>query len=305
MRGLEFALNDIGLALFTTLAPAAAFSYVVLALVALLGRLDERARRCLESWLILPLALATVGLIASATHLGTPGNALYVFNRVGASPLSTEVLAAVTFLGLSCSYWLAGVYAGSLRHLRAVWLTLSVASALVFVWGTTHAYSMPTVISWDTAFARANLPLAGLSGCAVLTLLVLVCAGQGHRRRLVGGLAGLSAAATLAACASMALQYADLAEMRNGFGTAAELVPLYPLAIAGFAACALGALAVGLAAMRRLWADTGGAAAGFEGRTEAEKRALRRLVCACVLSYLGIFAVRFCFYCSHMTSGVV
>ena len=45
-----------------------------------------------------------VGLVASATHLGNPANALYVFTGVGRCPLSTEVFAAVIFLAL------AGVY---------------------------------------------------------------------------------------------------------------------------------------------------------------------------------------------------
>ena len=41
-----------------------------------------------------------VGLVASATHLGNPANALYVFLGVGRSPLSTEVFCAVVFLAL-------------------------------------------------------------------------------------------------------------------------------------------------------------------------------------------------------------
>lgn len=307
MRGLEFALNDIGLAVFTTLAPAAAFAYVALALLVLFGRLDDRARRCLESWLILPLALATLGLISSATHLGNPGNALYVFNRVGNSPLSTEVLTAVVFLGVSCSYWLAGVYLGNLRlrAVRFVWLALGVAGALAFVWGTTNAYGMSTVVTWDTTFARANLPLTGLAGCAELVCLVLACSGQAHRRGLTGVLAGISAVATVVACVSMALQDASLDTMRNGFGTAAELVPLYPVAIAAFVLCSLGALALTLTSMRRFWVETACVPVGFGGRSPAEKRLRNRLVATVALVYLGTFAVRFCFYCLHMTSGVV
>ena len=47
-----------------------------------------------------------VGLVASATHLGNPSNALYVFLGVGRSPLSTEVFFAVVFLALAGLYWL-------------------------------------------------------------------------------------------------------------------------------------------------------------------------------------------------------
>ena len=36
-----------------------------------------------------------------------------------------------------------------------------------------------------------------------------------------------------------------------------------------------------------------------------ERKVILRLVAMCVLAYAGTFAVRFCFYCFHMTSGVV
>ena len=119
MRGLDFALNDICLAAFTTLAPGATLAYVVLACTLLFGKLDSRLRQRIESWLIVPLAVATVGLVASATHLGTPSNALYVFRTVGSSPLATEVFSAVLFLGTSCSYWLGCIYIEGIRHCAA------------------------------------------------------------------------------------------------------------------------------------------------------------------------------------------
>ncbi len=309
MRGLEFALNDIGLAVFTTLAPAAAFAYIALACTALFGRLAPRERSCFESWLILPLAVTTVGLIASATHLGNPGNALYVFVRTGSAALSNEVLAAVVFLGVACSYWLACIYLKGMRALRAVWLGAGVVAGLAFIVGTTRAYALPTVVTWDTVFSMANMPLVGVAGCTPLTCLVLVCSGQAlRRRRLTAALAGVSAASAALLCASMLLQNADLATLRNAYGTAQELVPLYVPAVALFALCAAASLAGCLATLgcfRRDCAEAGIAAAGFEGTTPAERRAIARLAGACVVMYLGIFAVRFAFYCFHMTSGVV
>lgn len=302
MRGLDFALNDIGLAVFTTFAPAATVAYMVLACLVLLGRLEQRERRCLESWLILPLAIATVGLIASATHLGTPGNALYVFANAGASPLSTEVLCAVSFLGISGSYWLACIYFERMRVLRSVWLCVSIVAGGVFLWGTTQAYDFPTVITWFTAFSRFNLLLAGVAGSAPLTLLVLACAGQQNRRGLVRGLLGVSAAATALACVSMAAQYRDLGEMRNAFGSASDLVPFYPVAIALFALGCLGACAIALFALRRYWGP--GETPTFHMDTPAERRVVCLLACASAVALLGIFGVRFSFYCFHMTAGM-
>lgn len=303
MRGLDFAINDIGLAIFTTLAPAATVAYIFLALLALGGRLSTRERHCLESWLILPLALATIGLIASATHLGTPSNALYVFVNIGTSPLSTEVFCAVVFLGTACSYWLAGIYFGRMRILRMLWIGASIVSASIFLWGTTQAYGFPTVITWDTTSSRINLPLVGVAGSAPLILLVLCKCGLTNRRGLVYLALGISVLATAAGGLSMALQYRELGLLRNAYGTAGSLVPLYPAAITAFCALAWTACAVGARAVRRYWRT--GETPSFEEDTPAESRTLRWLTLATVLMYLGIFGVRFAFYCFHMTAGVV
>lgn len=303
MRGLDFALNDIGLAIFTTLAPVATVAYIVLALVALFGRLSPRERRCLESWLILPLAIATIGLIASATHLGTPSNALYVFTNVGQSPLSTEVFCAVVFLGTACSYWLACIYFAHMRVVRVVWLLASLGTALAFLWGTTQAYGFSTVITWDTVFVRLNLPLTGIAGSAPLALLVLTTCGQAHRRRLAYALVALSAVATLLASISMGAQCLELQDLRNAYGTASSLVPLYPAAIVAFVLLSLGACALALVSLRAYWGAN--ETPSFEEDSPAERRAGRRLVVACLLAYIGVFGVRFAFYCFHMTAGVV
>lgn len=308
MRGLDFALNDIGLAVFTTLAPAATFAYVVLALLAMFGSLTPRERSCLESWLILPLALATVGLIASATHLGNPANALYVFRAVGRSPLSTEVLAAVVFLGTSCSYWLACIYFKSTGVIRRLWLGASIVTAFVFVWGTANAYDMDTVVTWTTLFARVNLVLTGLAGCCPLACLVLVCTGQAHRRpRLTRWVAAVSLVGALLACISMFLQNNELALLRNGYGTAAELVPLYPVAIVAFALSSCGATVASLAVLRRFRCTLGNGpdVVALDANSPAERRAIGLLLLATLVSYMGTFAVRFSFYCFHMTSGAV
>ncbi len=347
MRGLDFALNDICLAAFTTLAPGATLAYVVLACTLLLGKLDSRLRQRIESWLIVPLAVATVGLVASATHLGTPSNALYVFRTVGSSPLATEVFSAVLFLGTSCSYWLGCIYIEGHKALRSLWLLASIAAAVLFIVGTDLAYAMPTVITWDTVLAQAILPCTALACMTPLALLIYTCSGYTSKAGLMRALAGISLIATVASCALMVAQYAELGTQRNAFGTAAELVPLYPAAIALFGACLVVANLGSLCAMHPLAAqglapetadektsaggtgrnrcdstaptpsttsqnsDTPAAHLDLTARTAPnrfspiERKAILKLVAMCVLAYAGTFAVRFCFYCFHMTSGVV
>ena len=159
-------------------------------------------------------------------------------------------------------------------------------------------------------------------------------------------LAGISLVATAASCILMAMQHMELGTQRNAFGTAAELVPLYPAAIALFGACLVAANLGTLHAMRPLAAqglgpdetaektDAGEADLSHDSAAPApsaasqnpdtpaahldptarttpnrfspiERKVILQLVAMCVLAYAGTFAVRFCFYCFHMTSGVV
>ena len=343
MRGLDFALNDICLAVFTTLAPGATLAYVVLACTLLFGKLDSRLRQRIESWLIVPLAVATIGLVASAAHLGTPSNALYVFRTIGSSPLATEVFFAVLFLGTACSYWLGCIYIEGHKALRSLWLLASIVAAGFFIVGTDLAYAMPTVITWDTTLAQVILPYTAFACMTPLTLLIYTCSGYTSKVRLMRILAGISLVATAASCILMTAQHMELGTQRNAFGTAAELVPLYPAAIALFGACLVVANLGSLCAMRPLAmqglglekAAAGGAGLSYRdsaapapsaasqnpdtpavhldptARTTPnrfspiERKVILQLVAMCVLAYAGTFAVRFCFYCFHMTSGVV
>ncbi len=347
MRGLDFALNDICLAVFTTLAPGATLAYVVLACTLLFGKLDSRLRQRIESWLIVPLAVATIGLVASATHLGTPSNALYVFRTIGSSPLATEVFFAVLFLGTACSYWLGCIYIEGHKALRSLWLLASIVAAGFFIAGTDLAYAMPTVITWDTVLAQAILPCTALACMTPLALLIYTCSGYTSKVGLMRILAGISLVATATSCILMAMQHMELGTQRNAFGTAAELVPLYPAANALFGVCLVVANLGSLHAMRPLAAQglapettDEKASAGRTGRNRCdstaptpsttsqnsntptahlgptarttpnrfspiERKVIFKLVAMCALAYAGTFAVRFCFYCFHMTSGVV
>ena len=101
MGGFATALGEITLVLFTTLAPSGAIALALMGLPIVAGRASEDERRRIDKFVSVPLVVSMVGLVASATHLGNPANALYVFVGVGRSPLSTEVFCAVVFLALA------------------------------------------------------------------------------------------------------------------------------------------------------------------------------------------------------------
>ena len=95
------------LAVFTALAPAGAVAFACLAAFLLVNRSQSRDwRDMLAHLLFIPLAIAWVGFIASATHLGTPANALHAINGLGRSPLSNEVVSAVAFLFFAGMAWM-------------------------------------------------------------------------------------------------------------------------------------------------------------------------------------------------------
>ena len=106
ISGFDTALGEITLVLFTTLAPSGVVAFICMGLPVLGRGASVALRQRLNVFLGLPLVVAMVGLVASATHLGNPANALYVFLGVGRSPLSTEVFCAVVFLALAGLYWL-------------------------------------------------------------------------------------------------------------------------------------------------------------------------------------------------------
>ena len=90
--GFATAFSEITLVLFTTLAPSGAVAYALMSLPIIRGRLSDDAHRRIDKALCIPLIVSLVGLVASATHLGNPANALYVFMGVGRSPLSNTLL---------------------------------------------------------------------------------------------------------------------------------------------------------------------------------------------------------------------
>ena len=139
---METALNEITLVLFTTIAPAGVIGYLAMALAVVSTR-DEGRACALSRHLVVPLVLAISGLIASATHLGTPANALYVLTGVGRSPLSNEVVAAVAFLALGGVYWILSFRDDLRRGFRIAWLAATAIAGLEFVGFIAVAYSVP------------------------------------------------------------------------------------------------------------------------------------------------------------------
>lgn len=286
--GFDTALGEITLVLFTTLAPSGVLAFMIMAAVLVRGGLDDALRRRINQFLCIPLMISMVGLIASATHLGNPANALYVFMGVGRSPLSTEVFCAVVFLMLAGVYWLYSFSQRPHVGLQRVWSAAIVVAGAAFITAVAFAYDAETIVSWSTAYVPAALWLNAVVGGPLVALLSLSVAGASEVLGKIGTvLCGASAVASVGNTVVYAMQGAGLSGIGNSFGTAADLVPFFGLAVAAFFACCAAADVLAWRAARR-----------------KPSVAWVHFVVPCVFAYAGIFIMRFVFYMMHMTVGL-
>lgn len=278
--------DALSLAIFTSLAPSGAVAFIVLAL-ARMGMRDHDAAVRLDRMTALPFSVALVGFIASATHLGTPANALHVFSGIGRSPLSNEVLSAVLFLFLVGSYWMAAFKQRFANGLAHGWLALACGAGTAFVACTSCAYAVATVPTWNTAYTPANLVLSALFAGPILALLFLEAA-RVNPHVFEKCLVIASGAVLLAGTVVLALHNASLSGIANNELSASTLAPDYATAI--LAHFALGALSV--------------AAAAWSIRcNHSRNRVLAIRSAASLLALAAVFATRIAFYQLHMTVG--
>ena len=267
--------DAFSLGLFTSLAPAGVVAFLALALVRLWSR-DRTASVRIDRMIALPFSVVLIGFIASATHLGTPANALHVFSGVGRSPLSNEVLSAVAFLFLVGSYWMMAFKERFPDAVAKPWLALACLAGIALIACTSMAYNVDTVPTWDTAFTPANLVLAALLAGPVLGLLFLELA------EYFVALVVLAAPALVAGTVVLALHQESLSAIANNEFAASTLAPSYPAVIGAHLIVGAIALAIAGLSMKRVQSR----------RTTLALRA--------TASLLALAAV---FYHLHMTVG--
>lgn len=318
MDGFALALNEITLVLFTTLAPSGAVAYLIMGLPVLTGRVCGEAAQRLNRLSCLPLVVTMVGLIASATHLGNPSNALYVFTGVGRSPLSTEVFSAVIFLALAGVFWLYSFAEHPRIGLQRGLLAAIDVAVVAFVVAVAFAYHVDIILTWSLPLVPVSLMLNSLFGGPLLALAGFAMASRGLEPSPAaelpmahdgsGDALGARSVATrvfptrrgarillalvTAAWAANVVVYAvlgwQLQGIENELVSAADLVAGYPICLAAFALLAVGALALAWRAEAQ----------------SASRRPLHGLAAASLLAFAALFLMRFTFYMSHLTVGL-
>jgi DMSO reductase anchor subunit len=286
---------EITLVVLTTLAPAGIAAYALLSTWVLVGHSPDRAQKA-SRWLIVALVFPLLGFVASATHLGTPANALYVLTGIGRSPLSNEVAAIVAFLVLGGCYWILSFSEKPVGTARRAFLGVVIVSALIALFFIGRAHDVYTIPTWSLPLAPASLWMGGLSAGPAIVVFSLLCARALPGRRDFAIVITITAVAALMQVACLAHEAAALPGIQTTVHTATALVPHYPGMIVAYAALMLASIAAlvatskmvakGVSAKRLHWTALCWSAAS--------------VLCACVACFL----VRFGFYCMYMTVGM-
>lgn len=279
--------DELSLAVFTTLAPGGAVAFICMALALLKPGIEASDEVKLNRYLAVPIAVALVGFIASATHLGTPANALHVFSGIGRSPLSNEVLSAVAFLFLAGSYWMMAFKERFPKTLARIWIAAAIAAGMLFIAMTSLAYSVNTVPTWDTAYTPVNLALSALLAGPVLALFSIACANL-ESRTLETTLVFVATVALVAGSIALFMHEATLAGIANNEIAASQLIPDYRAMV--WTHVVFGFVGIGCAA------------ASLKGDTPHRNAFILRLL-ACLLVFAAVFVTRVDFYFLHMTVG--
>lgn len=278
--------DALSLALFTSLTPVGVVAFIAVA-IARLSAPDSSVAVRIDRTVALPFAIVLFGFIASATHLGTPANALHVFSGVGRSPLSNEVFSAVLFLFLVGAYWMMAFKQDFPDKLAKPWLVLACIAGVGLITFTSQAYAVSTVPTWDTAFTPANLVFCALLAGPIVGLLILERT-PATPRGLEIALLIIASIALIVGTTVLFFHHASLDSIANNEFSAPLLVPNYLATI--FTHAVLGTFSVIIA--------------GISLRQQQNKRVKFTLRAgASILALLAVFITRVTFYNLHMTVG--
>lgn len=284
---MNSGFDNLSLAIFTTLTPAGIVAFICVSMPLLVSTLDKEKRTRLNHWLALPYTLALIGFIASATHLGTPSNALYVFMGVGRSPLSNEVLCAVLFLFIAGAYWMSAYRERLPLALSRIWLGVACCAGIALLLMTSLAYSVETVITWYSWLVPVNLWLSALLAGPVIGALTCTAAQVEYRRYSLA-LCIIALLALIAGTLFLLIQYESLAEIANHRFSAHDLVPHYHLEVALHVVCGVTGLALAFYSLKH---------------QVMSKRRIQFLIIAALVLLVAVFIPREMFYALHMTAG--
>ena len=302
MGGVATALEELTLVLFSTLAPAGVCACVVISLAAVWGVSDTAERARLQHMCAVPLFLAMAGLVMSATHLGTPTNALYVVDGIGRSPLSNEVATCVLFMGSSGMFWLYSFSLEPSALLQKAWTVANAVLGGICLASISLAYNSPTILTWSTPFVPLSVWLEAGAGGPLLAFLVLRASSAELANVVERGTRVAGFICFAASVVVLTAQYIHVLTLESEVVSAASLIPGYPIVL----------LLYSIAGTTAYWITDSQVSSVSSPCIPALPHAVAELaeskltwsVVASALFLIGLFAVRFCFYMMHLTYGI-
>lgn len=285
--GMELAMSEMPLALFSTLAPIGAGAFLMLAVACFVGSFEEGVARRIDKLTIIPLAFVVVGFICAFFHLTAPLNAFGVFSNVGSSPMSNEIVVGCIFTVVAIVCWLVLSFAKPSDGLRKALLGVTAVLGLVFCVFVGLAYGMSTIPTWDTVVVPLCTLCYGVLGGSVLGFAVLRQAGvEDMAKSLSSAVRVLAVAGAVASAVFFGVQMGMASGASNNMVFGADLVgSLMPMIVIGIILM----LVAGIAIVYGL--KNGKATTGYAW-------------VAVIIVFVGILLARLCFYGVEMSVGL-
>ncbi len=212
------------LMIFTVFGQCVVGALIVSGLGWLTAKDDTIARqRIVRSMFFLWLVMG-LGFLASIMHLGSPMRAFNSLNRVGASALSNEIAAGSVFFAVGGIWWLVAVLGKMPPALGKVWLLVSMALGVAFIWAMTLVYQIDTVPTWYNGYTTLAFFLTAFLCGPVFAALLLRIARVPFCSVTFASISGL---ALVVCVAVIVLQGLSLSTIHSSVQQASHLVPDY------------------------------------------------------------------------------
>lgn len=279
---METAFSETPLALFTTCSSIGAGAFVALALSFFTKQFSADQLKRIDRLTTLPIAFVIVGFICAFFHLASPANALGVFNHIGSSPLSNELLVACVFAAVAIVYWIMGL-AGRLGGIRKVFCCVVAVIALVFAAFMGLAYGISTVPTWDNVFAPVGMVGLMLVGGAALGATVVALGAGDDTISSSEGI--LAAVGTVVAAFGVFGQVMTAQSVSNAYVSGEALSSECMVwAVVAIVCLAISAIVLLVPGIRR------------NGRVAG--------IVSLVLAFVGVLIARFAFYALFVSAGL-
>lgn len=164
---MQEALQELPLALFTTLGPIGAGAFIMIALTQYQTQTSSQ-QKALDKLAFIPLALVAIGFIAAFFHLAQPAHAFYVFSGLGTSPMSNEIAVGGLFFVLAAVYCILALRGILSDGARRVFASIVAVAGIIFAVFCGLAYWVSTIPSWATP--SVALSIVGFSLVGGITL---------------------------------------------------------------------------------------------------------------------------------------